>query len=121
MWKIVVPTEVLVLGSGSSPVFKSPVISIFILDERHVATKQSKGQNISTLNTISIALIFLLSLSFPLCLSHLSLPSYCANKEEEEENYNKCGENLQNINKGNKAKPVERIYKTSRKEIKQSQ
>ena len=113
-------------GSGSSPVFKFPVISIFILDEQHVATKQSKGQNITTLNTIFITLFFLLSLSsFPLCLFHLSLPSYCANKEEEEEkeeeSYNKCGENLQNINKGNKAKPVERIYQTSRKEIKQSQ
>ena len=58
--------------------------------------------------------------SFLLYLFHLSLPSYCANKEEEEI-YNKCGENLHNINKGNKAKPMERIYKTSRKEIKQSQ
>ena len=43
---------------------------IFIFDERHVAIKQSKGHNITTLNTIVTAVFFLLSLSsFPLSVS----------------------------------------------------
>ena len=63
-------------GSGSSPVCKSPVISIFILDERHMAIKQSKGHNITTLNTIfKTAFFFVLSRPFPFLSLSIESPS----------------------------------------------
>ena len=59
-------------GSGSSPVCKSPVISIFILDERHVAIKQSKGHNHFKYNLDCILFHYLSLVFSPFCLSHLN-------------------------------------------------